>query len=215
MRRRYIGGRVSAGSLGSSLPSPGPRVTAVFVPRLLWATDEKENVGWTVYCGPRRGLGAHNRPPLCEGFSLNDLSDAFNSSPRDSKECWGEVAAWTVGKKTTRILIYWEILSRHSEHSTWSAIDSVTPWDILPLLKYSPWNFPSKHPNPWEKTLHAILPCAWEWATWHTQYVVWGSCSLRFVVQHKTPWLNGFPKTVQLLKSDFLLHEPVLDMKIL
>lgn len=105
MRRRYIGGRVSAGSLGSSLPSPGPRVTAVFVPRLLWATDEKENVGWTVYCGPRRGLGAHNRPPLCEGFSLNDLSDAFNSSPRDSKECWGEVAAWTVGKKTTRILI--------------------------------------------------------------------------------------------------------------
>lgn len=33
--------------------------------------------------------------------------------------------------------LYWEILSRLSEHSTWSAIDSVTPWDSLPLLKYS------------------------------------------------------------------------------
>lgn len=174
MRRRYIGGRVSAGSLGSSLPSPGPRVTAVFVPRLLWATDEKENVGWTVYCGPRRGLGAHNRPPLCEGFSLNDLSDAFNSSPRDSKECWGEVAAWTVGKKTTRILILGNTqpppLREHTPGQ--SAIDSVTPWDILPLLKYSPWNFPSKYPNPWEKTLHAILPCAWEWGGGYLTYSI-------------------------------------------
>lgn len=165
MWRRYIGGRVSAGSLGSSLPSPGSRVTGVFVSRLLWATDEKENVGRTVYCGAPAGSGAHNRPPLCEGFSLNDLSDAFNSS-RDSKECWGRVATWTVGKKTA--FLYREILSHNSER-TWSAIDSVTPWDTLPLLEYSAWNVPSKYPKPWENTS--------QWDTSHIEHAVWGSCS--------------------------------------
>lgn len=119
---RYIGGRVSAGSLGSSLPSPGSRVTGVFVPRLLWATDEKENVGRTVYCGAPAGPGAHNRPPLSEGFSLNHLSDAFNSS-RDSKECWGQVAAWTVGKKNRP----------HSYIGKYSASTPSTPGQLLIL----------------------------------------------------------------------------------
>lgn len=170
MWRRYIGGRVSAGSLGSSLPSPGSRVTGVFVPRLLWATDEKENVGRTVYCGAPAGSGAHNRPPLCEGFSLNDLSDAFNSS-RDSKECWGQVAAWTVGKKTARILISGNTQPALRAHL-------VSYW-FCHSVGYppSPRIFGVKRSFKIPETLRKHFTSVWERDTSHIEHAVWGSCS--------------------------------------
>lgn len=201
MWRRYIGGRVSAGSLGSSLPSPGSRVTGVFVPRLLWATDEKENVGRTVYCGAPAGSGAHNRPPLCEGFSLNDLSDAFNSS-RDSKECWGRVAAWTVGKKTARILI--------SENTQPALRAHLVSYWFCHSVRYppSPRIFGVKRSFKIPETLRKHFTVG---------YFTYRSRCLRILFIKILSSSRKLPDVIvfQRFQPDFSPHEPVLDIKIL
>lgn len=169
MWRRYIEARVSAGSLGPSLPSPGPRLTGVFVPRLLWATDEKENVGWTVYCGPRWGLGhtiAHPSVKVSPSMTCR-MRSILHDIPKNAEAKSRRGGRWV---KKPPAFLYWEILSHHSEH-TWSAIDSITPWDILPLLKYSPWNVPSKYPNPWENTSPHPHPTACLWVGYLAHWI--------------------------------------------
>lgn len=173
MWRRYIGGRVSAGSLGPSLPSPGPRVTGVFVPRLLWATDEKENVGRTVYCGPRWGGGrtiAHPSVKVSPSMTCR-IRSILHEIPKNA-EVKSRRGRWV---KKPPAFLYREILSHHSES---------TPGQLLILsLRGIPsfyWNircetFLENTQAP-EKTLHIILPFVWEWSTWHIERLVQGSC---------------------------------------
>lgn len=84
--------------------------------------------------GPRRGLGrtiAHPSVKVSPSMTCR-MRSILHGIPKNA-EAESRRGRWV---KKPPAFLYREILSQHSEH-TWSAIDSVTPWDTLPLLEYS------------------------------------------------------------------------------
>lgn len=112
MWRRYIGGRVSAGSLGSSLPSPGS--PAFLCPGFYGRQMRKKMSAERFIVGPRRGLRrtiAHPSVKVSPSMTCR-MRSILHGIPKNA-EAKSRRGRWV---KKPPAFLYREILSQNSEH---------------------------------------------------------------------------------------------------